>query len=62
MARYYRYRLPRWAQNCVIIIEKVTLPILLFQLLRTLLFPSTAEVLILGILLGLFIAFYLEWI
>ncbi|MBU5265759.1 hypothetical protein [Virgibacillus proomii] len=62
MARYYRYRLPPWARNCIIIIERVTLPILIFQLIRTLFFPTTLDVFLLGILVGLFIAFYLEWI
>ncbi|HEX6592986.1 MAG TPA: hypothetical protein VF095_00150 [Bacillota bacterium] len=62
MARYYRYRLPPWARKCIVVIEKVTLPILIFQLVRTLFFPSTLDVLLTGILVGLFLAFYLEWI
>ncbi|MGM8214253.1 hypothetical protein ACLIA0_01645 [Bacillaceae bacterium W0354] len=62
MARYYRYRLPPWMRQCIFIIEKVTLPIMVFQLIRTLLFPSTLDVFLSGILVGLFIAFYLEWI
>ncbi|MFC2948492.1 hypothetical protein [Virgibacillus sediminis] len=62
MARYYRYRLPPWARHCIEVIEKVTLPILVFQLIRTLFFPSTLDVFLLGLLVGLFIAFYLEWI
>ncbi|MFD1039533.1 hypothetical protein ACFQ3N_14175 [Virgibacillus byunsanensis] len=62
MARYYRYRLPPWARNCIIVVERVTLPILIFQLIRTLLFPSSLDVFLLGILVGIFIAFYLEWI
>ncbi|HLS10165.1 hypothetical protein [Lentibacillus sp.] len=62
MARYYRYRLPPWARKCIIVIEKVTLPILIFQLIRTLLFPTSLDVFLLGALVGLFIAFYLEWV
>ncbi|RYG74832.1 hypothetical protein EU245_01215 [Lentibacillus lipolyticus] len=62
MARFYRYRLPPWARNCIIVIEKVTLPICVFQLIRTLLFPTSLDVFLLGALVGLFIAFYLEWI
>lgn len=62
MGQFYRYRLPPWARKCIIVIESVTLPILIFQLLRTLFFPSTLDVFILGLLTGLFIAFYLEWI
>lgn len=62
MSRFYRYRLPPWARKCIIVIEKVTLPILIFQLIRTLLFPTSLDVFLLGVLTGLFIAFYLEWI
>ncbi|MBP1947683.1 hypothetical protein SAMN05216232_1683 [Virgibacillus subterraneus] len=62
MARYYRYKLPPWARNSIIVIERVTLPILIFQLIRTMLFPTSFDVFLLGILVGIFIAFYLEWI
>ncbi|MBU5466534.1 hypothetical protein KQI49_06775 [Virgibacillus sp. MSJ-26] len=62
MARFYRYRLPPWARQCLIVIERVTLPIMIFQLIRTLFFPTTFDVLLLGLLIGLFVAFYLEWI
>ncbi|PKR79128.1 hypothetical protein CEY16_05085 [Halalkalibacillus sediminis] len=62
MSRYYRYRLPPWARKCIFVIEKVVLPIMIFQLIRTLLWPTTLDVFLAGALVGLFIAFYLEWI
>ncbi|WP_198434034.1 hypothetical protein [Virgibacillus salexigens] len=62
MARYYRYRLPPWARTWIIVIERGTLPILVFPLIRTRFFPTTFDVFLLGLLVGLFIAFYLEWI
>lgn len=62
MARFYRYRLPPWARRCLFIAEKVTLPIMIFQLLRTLFFPTTLDVFLLGITVGLFTAFYMKWI
>ncbi|WP_284139734.1 MULTISPECIES: hypothetical protein [unclassified Virgibacillus] len=62
MARFYRYRLPPWILKCLIVIETCTLPILIYQLIRTLFFPTTLDVFLLGLLVGLFIAFYLEWI
>lgn len=62
LARFYRHRLPPWARHCIIVIERVTLPIMIFQLFRTLFFPTTLDVLLLGLLIGLFVAFYLEWI
>jgi len=62
LARFYRYRLPPWAKKCIIVTEKVTLPIMIFQLIRTLFFPTTLDVFLLGLLVFLFIAFQLEWI
>ena len=62
MGKFYRYRLPPWMRQCIIVIEKVTLPILIFQVIRTIFFPTTLDVLLLGMLIGIFIAFYLDWI
>ena len=62
MGRFYRYRLPPWARKCLYVIEKAVLPILIYQAFRTLLFPTTLDVLLLGLLTLLFFAFYLEWI
>lgn len=62
MARFYRYKLPPWARHCLIVMEKITLPIMIFQLIRTLLIPTTFDILLLGVLIGLVVAFYLEWI
>ncbi|WP_077327242.1 hypothetical protein [Virgibacillus siamensis] len=62
MSRYYRYKLPSWCRKCIIVCERVTLPLLIFQLIRTLLFPTSLDVFLLGIFVGIFIAFYLEWI
>ncbi|HLR74965.1 MAG TPA: hypothetical protein VK077_06795 [Virgibacillus sp.] len=62
MSRFYRYKLPPWARHCIIVIEKAVLPILIFQALRTLFFPTTLDVFLLVLIIGLFIAFYLEWI
>ncbi|WP_138415491.1 hypothetical protein [Aquibacillus sediminis] len=62
MARFYRYRLPPWARYWLLVIERCTLPIMIFQGIRTIFFPTTFDVLLLGIFIGLFVAFYLEWI
>ncbi|WP_087971814.1 hypothetical protein [Oceanobacillus rekensis] len=62
MARFYRYKLPPWARHCLIILERITLPIMIFQLIRTLFIPTTFDILLLGVLIGLVVAFYLEWI
>lgn len=61
MARYYRYRLPPWARQCLFVIEAAMAPLVVYQLLRTLLFPTTLDVFLLGIFIIIYIAFYLEW-
>ncbi|QDP40755.1 hypothetical protein FN924_11490 [Radiobacillus deserti] len=62
MSRFYRYKLPPWARNCLVVCENVTLPLLIFQAIRTIFFPTTFDVLLCGILLGIYLAFYLKWI
>ncbi|GIO27690.1 hypothetical protein [Ornithinibacillus bavariensis] len=62
MSRYYRYRLPPWALKCLIVVESVTLPILIFQLIRTIIFPTSFDVLLTLFLAFIFISFYLKWI
>ncbi|CQR48028.1 MULTISPECIES: hypothetical protein [unclassified Paraliobacillus] len=62
MSRYYRYRLPPWCRTWLIIIERCMLPVLIVQCLRTLFFPTTLDVFLLGLFTGIYVAFYLEWI
>ena len=58
----YRYRLPPWLNRCVCILERAILPILIFQLLRTLFLTTTLDLILLCILIVIFIIFYLEWL
>lgn len=62
MAKNYRYRLPPWLYKIVCIIEKATLPILIYQLIRTILFTTTLDLILLGIFTIIFIIFYLQWL
>ncbi|AXI09597.1 hypothetical protein CV093_12720 [Oceanobacillus sp. 143] len=62
MGRYYRYKLPPWARRCIFVLERITLPILIFQLLRTIFFVTTFDLILLGLLVCLLVTFYLEWI
>src|SRR5699024_10984704 len=59
---HYRYRFPPWLNKCVCILEKAILPILVFQLIRTIFFTTTLDLILLGIFIGIFIAFYLGWL
>lgn len=62
MGKQYRYRLPPWLHRCVCILEKAILPILIFQLIRTLIITTTIDLILLGIFTGIFIAFYVRWL
>ncbi|MCZ0702417.1 hypothetical protein J2T56_000978 [Natronobacillus azotifigens] len=62
MAQFYRYRLPPWLRQWILVIESWMIPICVFQGIRTLLFPTTFDVILLFLLLGLYICFYLKWI
>ncbi|MGP4074556.1 hypothetical protein [Halobacillus sp. K22] len=62
MSRLYRYRLPPWCRTCLFVFEKALLPILVFQCIRTIFFPTTFDVFLLGIIVGVFLAFRYKWI
>ncbi|MEI3605840.1 hypothetical protein SPD48_09055 [Pseudogracilibacillus sp. SE30717A] len=62
MTKHYRYRLHPWLNKCVCVLEKAILPILIFQLIRTLFITTTFDLILLGIFIGIFIMFYLRWL
>ncbi|WP_112181509.1 hypothetical protein [Paraliobacillus zengyii] len=62
MSRFYRFRLPPWCQQWLLIIERCMMPILIVQCVRTLFFPTTFDVLLLGVFMGIYISFYFKWI
>ncbi|MBB6511971.1 hypothetical protein GGQ92_000738 [Gracilibacillus halotolerans] len=62
MGRYYRYRLPLWCRECLFILERSLLPIIIFQAIRTLFIPTSFDIIILSILIGVYISFRLHWI
>ncbi|GGP13629.1 hypothetical protein [Oceanobacillus neutriphilus] len=62
MSRYYRYRIPLWARKCIFVVETCITPILVFQIIRTLLIPTAFDILILAVLIGLALSFYMQWI
>ncbi|WP_353856484.1 hypothetical protein [Bacillus sp. Bos-x628] len=55
------YTLPPWLRQIRAVASQVVLPIAIFQGLRTIIFPTTFDVLILGILIFLACAFHLDW-
>ncbi|TLS39223.1 hypothetical protein [Pseudalkalibacillus caeni] len=59
---YNKFRLPPFIYKFRLVIIQFCPPLIVFQLIRTLLFPTTIDVMILIILVCVQICFYLEWI
>ncbi|AGN37382.1 hypothetical protein ACG2QI_04610 [Bacillus sp. GM2] len=51
-----------WLKQVRLVAVQVVLPITIFQGIRTIIFPTTFDVLLLGILIFLACAFHLDWI
>ncbi|ANB60290.1 hypothetical protein GGR02_000969 [Anoxybacillus voinovskiensis] len=62
MKRFNPYSWPPWLRQLRAICAQVIIPITVFQAIRTILLPTTFDVLLLAILVLLAVAFHLEWI
>ncbi|MED4849281.1 hypothetical protein [Bacillus atrophaeus] len=56
------YSLPPWVRQIRHASTQVIIPIAVFQAIRTIIFPTTFDVLLLGILIFFACAFHLEWL
>lgn len=59
---YNKYRLPPWLRRAREGFEPIVLPLACFQLLRTIIFPTTFDVIILAILVSIYICFIKRWL
>lgn len=62
MKRFNPYSWPPWLRQLRAICAQVIIPITVFQAIRTILLPTTFDVLLLAILVLLAVAFHLDWI
>ncbi|MGC4379018.1 hypothetical protein WD019_19170 [Fictibacillus sp. Mic-4] len=62
MARraFRKYRMPNWLQNIRDVVAQFTIPLIVFQLIRTIIFPSAVDFFLILILLVLHLCFTLE--
>ncbi|HVI21340.1 MAG TPA: hypothetical protein VM660_04740 [Bacillus sp. (in: firmicutes)] len=60
--RYSPYTLPPWLKTCRGVCNQFILPFCVFQGIRTLLLPTTFDVLLLAIFILIALAFHLELI
>ncbi|MBB5174410.1 hypothetical protein [Texcoconibacillus texcoconensis] len=56
------YRFQFWTRRFIDGFFQILLPLILFQLIRTLLFPSTFDVILLAVFSTLYIAHLYDWI
>ncbi|WP_096435959.1 hypothetical protein [Alteribacter populi] len=59
--RFNRNRLPLWGRRLIDAFYQCLLPIIFFQLIRTLLFPSTFDVILLATLVVLYLSTVQGW-
>ncbi|TSJ67841.1 hypothetical protein FPQ13_01880 [Allobacillus salarius] len=62
MGKYYRYRVPYGFRKVIIIVEFSIFPIVCYQVLRTIFLPTTLDVFLCCIFIGVFIMFRSKWI
>ncbi|MED4401105.1 hypothetical protein [Metabacillus fastidiosus] len=60
--RYNRYTLPSWLKQIREVGVQIIVPLSVFQAVRTVIFPTSFDVLLLAILIGLALALHYEWI
>ncbi|TXC90116.1 hypothetical protein FS935_13710 [Metabacillus litoralis] len=60
--RYNPYTLPPWVRQMREISIQIIIPLTIFQGIRTVFFPTSFDVLLLGLLILLAIALRLEWL
>ncbi|MDX8359408.1 MULTISPECIES: hypothetical protein [Bacillaceae] len=60
--KYTPFSLPPWARQLRDICGQMIIPIAVFQLLRTIFFPTTFDVFILALLVVIAVAFEFNWI
>ncbi|WP_132742725.1 hypothetical protein [Scopulibacillus darangshiensis] len=59
---FNRHRMPPWLRRCRDGLEIIILPLSIFQLMRTLLLPTTFDVILLALLALCYISFLKRWL
>ncbi|MHC0037458.1 hypothetical protein [Pseudoneobacillus sp. C159] len=60
MRKYNPYTLPPWLRKCRAIANQFIIPFCIFQGIRTIIIPTTFDVLLLSVFILLAIALYME--
>lgn len=57
--RLGKFRPPLWLKRIAEVLMQIIVPLIIFQFFRTILFPSTFDVIILALLIGFYLFFVL---
>ncbi|HEY4554573.1 MAG TPA: hypothetical protein VIG80_15375 [Bacillaceae bacterium] len=60
--KFNQYTFQRWVRNAKAICKQLIIPFSIFQAIRTFLFPTTLDVLLLTIFVVTAVAFHYDWI
>lgn len=60
--RFNQYTFQNWMRNAKAVCRQLIIPFVIFQTIRTFLFPTSIDVLLLAIFIGIALAFHYEWI
>ncbi|NMH69892.1 hypothetical protein HF072_13975 [Bacillus sp. RO3] len=62
MKKINQYTLQKWMGNAKLICKQFIIPFTIFQGIRTILLPTTFDVLLLTLFIGIGLAIYFDWI
>ncbi len=62
MGKYHRYRFPHPFRRVIVVVEYSVVPILCYQILRTLFLPTTLDMFLCILFIGMFVMFQSKWI
>lgn len=57
-----KYTIQTWMRTSKGVIRQLIIPFSIFQAIRTVMFPTTFDVLLLTLFIGLALAFHYEWL
>ncbi|WP_170007832.1 hypothetical protein [Bacillus fonticola] len=60
--KYNSYTFQNWMKNARAIAQQLVIPFTVFQVIRTVIFPTTFDVLLLALFIFIALAFYYEWL
>ncbi|WP_018660946.1 hypothetical protein [Heyndrickxia acidiproducens] len=58
---FNKYTIRNWGRNAKSVCKQLILPFAIFQAIRTIIFPTTFDVLLLAVFIFIYLGFQYEW-